>query len=115
MSTQLTAVLNQLSAGQISAEEAARLLHAPAPGEARAGARWLHIRVTDLATGRARVNVNLPLSWVEIGMKIGARHEPRLAEIDWPSVVAQVQAGAAGRLLEVEDLDDNERVEIFVD
>lgn len=112
MSTQRTDVLNQLSTGQISAEEAARLLNQPAPN---LSARWLHIHVSDLATGASRVSVNLPLSWVEIGMRIGARHEPRLAEIDWNEVADMIQAGAQGRLVEVEDLEDNERVEIYVD
>jgi hypothetical protein len=114
-------ILNRVAAGQISAEEAARLLREPAPARtATASAEalkghWLHIRVTQLDTGASRVNVNVPLSWVDIGMRIGARYQPDIAGVDWAEVVQMIKSGANGRLVEVEDLDDNERVEIFVE
>jgi hypothetical protein len=75
----------------------------------------LHVRVTNLQTGRPKVNVNLPLTWVELGLKIGAKYQPEIAGLDFNDIVAQIQDGANGRLIEVEDLDDGERVEIFVD
>ena len=122
-------ILNLLATGQISADEAARLLREPAgqpheplepatppvPARPADSNRWLHVRVSDLSTGRQRVNVNLPLSWVQIGMKIGARYSPEMPDIDWNDLVQQIQAGANGKLVEVEDVDDNERVEIYVD
>jgi hypothetical protein len=110
-------VLNQVAAGQMSAEEAVRLLKEPVrpTPSANLNGRWLHIRVTRLDDGAARVNVNLPLSWVQVGMQIGARYDQRIAGIDWDEVVALIESGADGKLVEVEDLEDNERVEIFVD
>ena len=113
-------ILNRLAARQISADEAARLLREPAEAPQPVNApslasRWLRVRVTDLTTGRQRVNVNLPLSWVQIGMKIGARHSPEIAGIDFAGLLQQIQAGANGKIVEVEDLEDGERVEIFVD
>jgi len=125
MSTTRNDILNLLAAGQITADEASRLLRAEttppvyetpqsAPS-APVSNRWMHIRVSDLATGRQRVNVNLPLTWVQIGMKIGARYSADVPDIDWNDLAQQIQAGANGKLIEVEDLDDNERVEIYVD
>jgi hypothetical protein len=66
-------------------------------------------------TGRPRVNVNLPLTWVALGLQLGVKHAPQLNGIDLNELLDQIKAGANGRLIEVEDLDDGERVEIFVD
>jgi hypothetical protein len=119
-------ILNLLADGQISPEEAAaRMRGEPASSAAPAGAapqapaslgnRWLHIRVTDVHTGRPRVNVNLPLTWVALGLQLGSRHVAQLNGVDLGDLLDQIRAGANGRLIEVEDLDDGERVEIFVD
>jgi len=123
MDANRTDILNQLASGQISAAEAAQRLGPSAPPRPATPQphpglnpnRWLHVRVTNLETGRPKVNVNLPLTWVELGLKIGAKYQPEIAGLDFNDLVAQIQAGANGKLVEVEDLDDGERVEIFVD
>ncbi len=112
-------ILNQVASGSLSAEEATRLLSAPsagsrAPDPALAG-RWLRIRTTDLATGRQKVNVNLPLTWVDVGLKLGGRYHPQVAGIDLGGLLRDVQANTQGRVVEVENLDAGERVEIFVE
>ncbi len=118
-------ILNLLADGQISPEEAAARMRGAPAGSAGSAAspaapgqlanRWLHIRVTDVHTGRPRVNVNLPLTWVALGLQLGVKHAPQLNGIDLNELLDQIKAGANGRLIEVEDLDDGERVEIFVD
>jgi hypothetical protein len=117
-----TRSVDPLASGQISADEAAQRLRPPAGPQSGTGkatanlnGRWLHVRVTDLETGKQKANVNLPLTWVEVGMRIGAQYRPEIASFDFGDLVAQIQAGAEGKLVEVEDLEDNERVEIFVD
>lgn len=114
-------ILNLLADGQISAEEAAARLRGEAPtspqtvAAAGLGNRWLHIRVTDVHTARPRVNVNLPLTWVALGLQLGVRYAPQLGGIDLQHLLDEIRAGANGRLIEVEDHADGERVEIFVD
>ena len=118
-------ILNLLADGQISPEEAAARMRGeqpagPQPTAARRAPadmanRWLHIRVTDVHTGRARVNVNLPLTWVALGLQLGVRHAPQLGDIDLKQLLDEIRSGASGRLIEVEDHDDGDRVEIFVD
>ena len=119
MGTDQLNVLNRLAAGEISPDEATQLLRVssrPAPPRVQSRTdRWLRIRITDLDTGRQRVNVNLPLSWVEVGLSFGARYNSELAGIDLDEILEQIRNGADGKLVEVEDLDDRERVEIFVD
>lgn len=122
-----TRSVNQLASGQISADEAAQRLSGAegrSPAGPQAGAepravnlngRWLRIRVTDLGTGQPKVNVNLPLAWVEAGMRIGAQYRPEVANFDLGALVEQIRSGAEGKLIEVEDADDGERVEIFID
>ena len=80
-------ILNRLAAGQISAAEAAQLLHGPAT-QARSldfptAGRWLHIRITELDTGKNQAMVNLPLSWVKAGLAISARYHSTLPEWTW--------------------------------
>jgi hypothetical protein len=129
-------ILSQLAAGTISAEQAAAQLRGepavpvppaaavppvepappapPAPPVA-ASQRWLRVRVTDLATGRAKVNVNLPLTWVAAGLRIGKNYSPQLEGLDLGALLGDLEAGADGQLVDVEDVEDGERVQIYVD
>jgi hypothetical protein len=111
-------VLNMIAEGKISAAEGLQLLQAmrsPRDVVATASNRWLHVRVSDLKSDRQRVNINLPTSWLEAGLRIGRNFAPELKDIDWQQISEAVKSGNAGRLLEVEDLDDNQRVEIYLD
>jgi hypothetical protein len=116
-----TDILTQLAAGDISVDQAAAFLRsgggrpAPAAEPRSLAGRWLHVRVTDLATGRQRVNVNVPLHWVVAGLKIGARYTPEIHGLDLEQLLTDIQAGASGRLVDVEDWEDGQRVEVFVD
>ena len=112
-----TQVLKMVEAGQISATEGARLLGAvePPARPVDAADRWLRIRVTDLLTDRAKVSVNLPMAWVSLGLRIGARYHSDLAGIDLNEVMKMIDEGAQGRIVEVEDEEKGEHVEIFVD
>jgi hypothetical protein len=115
-------ILERIREGQISVNEGAKLLDAlhsdrpAAPTPPRPGtARWLHVRVTNLESGKPKVNVNLPLGLVRAGLKVGARYSAEVNEIDWDELLLAIQEGAAGKLVEVEDQEDGERVEVYVD
>jgi hypothetical protein len=90
---------------------------APEPrSESWTGPRWLHIHVSELDTGRNRVRVNVPLGLVNFGLRVGARFTDEV-DSDMMSDVLRALNGQefSGTLVEVEDLDDNEHVHIFVD
>jgi len=114
-------ILRMLEAGQINAEEAARLLEAleaaPAGAESASGRRagWFRVRVTDAATGRSKVNLNIPMGLVNLGLKIGTRFVPDIEELDFNEIIEAIRSGAQGKIVEVEDTEDGERVEIFVE
>ena len=124
MSEERARILEMVSQNKIDAQEAARLLGAlnasPESGDAaestRTGsAHWFRVRVTNLATGRTKVNVNLPLSLVKVGLRMGAHFAPEVQDLDWDELMEAIQEGAAGKLVEVEDVEDGEKVEVFVD
>jgi hypothetical protein len=117
MSQERARILNMVNEGQVTAQEAARLLAAvEGPQAAPEGvARWFRVRVADLETGRSKVNVTLPLSLVKTGLKLGARFSPEMDELDWNEILMTIQEGAASKIVEVENQESNERIEVFVE
>ena len=128
-STERTEILRLIESGKISTSEGLTLLNSldkstpqlppkpqtpPAAPLATRG-RWLRIRVTNHTTQASKVNVNLPLGLVSAGLRIGQRYAPELNGVDWDNLLDEIQRGANGKLVEVEDQEDNERVEIYVD
>jgi hypothetical protein len=117
-------ILSMVAEGTITAEDGAKLLAAlepkpkaevrPAPG-APSTPRWFRVRVTDLETGRNKVNVNLPMSLVDVGTRMGARFAPELEDVDFHDIIEQIKSGAQGKIIEVEDAEGGERVEIYVE
>jgi len=116
-------ILQMISEGKISAEEGARLLKAIAshdhPGRtARTGEalrdRWLRVRVFNTVTGKPKVNFSLPMGLVSVGLKLGAQFVPELVDIE-DELMVTAEKGMQGKILEVEDPEDGERVEIFIE
>ncbi|MBK6769350.1 MAG: hypothetical protein IPG72_10170 [Ardenticatenales bacterium] len=124
-------ILNMVAEGRVSAEEGARLLGAlsgampsaagtPGVHDGEGRAKWFKVRVTDAATGRDRVNVTLPLGIVNYGLKLGRRFAPHIegdafSHVDLDDVADAIASGAIGRIVEVYDEDEGQRVEIFVE
>jgi hypothetical protein len=115
-------ILQMIQEGKVSAEEGARLLKAlgsggqkePPPLPSR-DPRLLRVRITDLNTGKSKVNVNIPMSLVNVGIKLGARFAPESAGVDYEEIVSAIKSGASGKLVDVEDAESGEHVEIWVE
>ena len=116
-------VLQMLEDGKITPEEASSLLRALGTTDKPGGRgeapvtenRFLRIRVTDLGSGTGRVNVTIPLGLVSVGLRIAERFAPEAQGMDIQELEEAIVSGAQGRILEVTDAEDNERVEIFVE
>ena len=116
-------ILKMIEEGKITPEEGARLLSAlgdkkkasPAQSPGMTSARWFRVRVTDSETGRSKVNVNIPMGLVNVGVKMGARFIPEDADVDIEELLEQIRSGAHGKILEVSNEEDGERVEIFIE
>ena len=127
-------ILELVAGGKLDAGEAADLLgamptaaedpgvpvaraaeKAPAEPENGGSPRWLHIRVGDLHSGKHKVSVNIPLRLLQVGLRIGSGFAPELREIEWKDVAEALAAGERGILVDVEDEEDGEHVQIYVD
>ena len=116
-------ILEMLEQGKITAEEAASLLRALEGGQRAASSipsqggrrQFLRIQVTDVATGAAKVNVTLPMSLVGAGLRMAERFAPEFEGFDLQELEELLATGADGKIVEVMDEKDNERVEIFVE
>ncbi len=114
-------ILRMVQEGKISAEEGIQLIEtlddssAPVQPTPRGGARWLRVRVTDTNTGKVRVNVRLPLTVVSAGLKMGAKFSPEVEGLDIEQLMTLVRSGETGQVVDVLDVEDGERVEVFVE
>ena len=119
-------ILKMLEEGKITAEEAAKLLSAleigaekeeepPRPGPEGRKPRWLRIRVTDGATGKQKVNVNLPMGMANAAMKMKAKFAPEIKGLGADELFEAIKSGAHGKIIDVQDDENGERVEIFVE
>ncbi|MDE0142545.1 MAG: hypothetical protein OXI80_02545 [Caldilineaceae bacterium] len=119
-------VLKMIEEGKISAKEGARLLSAlgksdeqarrqrgTAEAGAEGGGRWLRLRVSDTRSGKTRVNLTIPIGLVNMGLAVGARFVPDVAELDVEEIRDALRSGLNGKILEVHD--EEELVEIFVE
>jgi hypothetical protein len=117
-------ILQMIQDGKISAEDGTRLLDALNKGASRGAptpprmpgrpsdSRYMRVRVTNMDTGRTKVNVNLPLSLVDAGMSIAANFVPEVSDTD---IVEAINSGMSGKVIDVIDEDDREHVEIFIE
>jgi hypothetical protein len=118
-------ILKMIEAKQVTAEEGAKLLGAlgekdrespaPQPSPGTTG-KWFRVRVTDMKTGRRKVNVNIPLGLVDVGLKMGAKFAPAgLEGLDMNQILSAIKNGGEGKVVDVEDEEDGEHVEVFIE
>lgn len=117
-------ILKMLEEGTITADEAAKLLQALSTGSrASPGGRsvtgreprWLRVRVTDMNTNQVKVSVNVPMGLVRTGIKMGARFVPTDADFDYQELIDAIQSGESGKIVEVTDNEQGEKVEIWAE
>ncbi len=118
-------ILKMIEEGKISAAEGAELLRAldnkgekiqaQEPMKGASSPRWFRVRVTDVNTGRNKVNINIPMGLVNVGIKMGARFAPEIEGQQLEGIMDAVRSGQLGKVMDITDEEDGERVEIFVE
>jgi len=108
-----------IESGQITAAQAAELLDTleakrEQPAE-RTRNRIVRVRVTNLVTNRQKVNVSIPVSLINVGLRLGTRLVPQISSSALEDLLHAIETGATGRLLDLQDLEEGERVEIFAE
>ncbi len=123
-------ILKMIQEGKISADEGAKLLEVlnassksdkrpPAPpvppGAPSSDSRWFRVRVTDLRSGKNKVNVNIPMGLVNVGLKMGARFAPNMEGVNLEEMMTAIKSGASGKVMDVTDEESGEHVEIYIE
>ena len=117
-------ILNMINEGKITAEEGSKLLLAltrrsekPKKGSKRTlTSQWLRVRVTDMSTGKAKVNVNVPMNLVDAGLNIAAQFTPEMeGALMMDAVKEALSENIQGKIVDVVDEEDQEHVEIFIE
>lgn len=121
-------IMKMVQDGKITAEEGIELLDmlsdqaprgkgstAEAPAQPRSNAQWFRVVVTDTLSGKVRVNVRLPVSLVNAGMKMGAKFSPQVEGLDQAQLADFINSGVTGKVVDVYDGDDDEHVEVYIE
>jgi hypothetical protein len=126
--TEKIKILQMIQSGKITADQGIELLNACAVAEAKSStlnaastgsrtpsAQWVRVIVTDMATGKRRVNVRMPAGLVNTGTKFGARLSIDRQNLDPAILRESIRSGKVGKILDVADDDEQERVEIYLE
>ncbi|MFN2137597.1 MAG: SHOCT-like domain-containing protein [Candidatus Promineifilaceae bacterium] len=117
-------ILRMVEEGKITASEGAELLRAlesvdrtraSEPLKGISKPRWFRVRVTDASTGRKKVDVNIPMGLVNVGIKMGAKFAPEIDGTQYETIMDAIRNGQQGKIIDVIDEEDGEHVEIFVE
>lgn len=116
-------ILEMVSSGQITADEAERLISAMEEADSRPPAatgktpRWLRIRVYDKANDKLKANVNVPLALASIAVKFipkSAKEKMDEKGIDLDGILTSVKEGVTnGELVEVDH--ENDRISVVIE
>lgn len=114
-------ILNMIETGQITAAQAAQLLDAlvseqQQPVE-RVRNRTVRIWMTDSATNSKKMHVTatMPINLISMILHLLTRMVPQLNDGTLHNLIRAIERGNTGRLLDLQDLEEGKRLEIFVE
>ncbi|HEY0757041.1 MAG TPA: hypothetical protein VGD98_24020 [Ktedonobacteraceae bacterium] len=114
-------ILSMVEAGQVSAEDAGQLFDAllaePAQSPPRPLNRTMRIWITDMTTRSRKVNMTatLPVNALRISLQALGGLVPQLRDGRVEEIVSFLESGITGRVIDLQDLEDGKRIEIFIE
>ncbi len=117
-------ILKMINEDKITADEGAKLLGALSQRSEKPkyeprrklANQMLRVRVTDMASGRTKVNVNLPMRLVDAGLNIAAQFTPEMQNDQMMNAVKEaLTEDMTGKIVDIIDEEDGEHVEIFIE
>ncbi len=114
-------ILNMIETGQITAAQAAQLLDTQVPEQEqfieRARNRTVRIWMTDIATNSKKMHVTatMPINLISMILHLLTRMVPQLNDGTLQNLIRAIERGNTGRLLDLQDLEEGKRLEIFVE
>ncbi len=114
-------ILNMIETGQITAAQAAQLLDTLVPEQEqfieRVRNRTVRIWMTDIATNSKKMHVTatMPINLISMILHLLTRMVPQLNDGTLQILIRAIERGNTGRLLDLQDLEEGKRLEIFVE
>ncbi|KPU26572.1 hypothetical protein TR13x_09505 [Caloranaerobacter sp. TR13] len=115
-------ILKMIEEGKITHEEGLELLNAIEEKDKEfntSNAKWIKIRVYD-PDDKTKVNVNIPIALVDVGLKFATKFSPELKNSDLENInleeiIQIIKSGAQGKIVDVTNESNGEKVEIYVE
>lgn len=116
-------ILGMVEEGKITSSEAMELLNALDENNEeivpKKETKWLKVRVKTM-DDETKVNVNIPIALVDVGLKLAKTYDPKLKEsgldkINIDEILEAVKNGAEGKIVDVEDEESQTKVMVFVE
>ena len=114
-------ILSMIESDQITAAQAAQLLDTLLPDYEQSGGqmenRTVRIWMTDMSTNRRKMNMTatMPVYLVSMSLRLLARLVSQLNDSTIQNVTRAIERGTTGRLLDLQDLEEGKRLEVFVE
>ncbi len=117
-------ILKMVSDGKVSAEEGSQLISALSQrtddskksNKRSLSRQTLRVRVTDMSSGKTKVNVNVPMRLVDAGLNIASQFVPEMENAQMMEAVKEaLSENINGKIVDVIDEEDREHVEIFIE
>ena len=114
-------ILGMVESGQLTAAQAAEFLDTLMPISeqpiSQSENRTVRIWLTDMSTNRSKMNVTatLPVYLVSTSLRLLACLLSQLNESTMQHVIRAFEKGTTGRLIDLQDLEEGKRIEIFVE
>jgi polyhydroxyalkanoate synthesis regulator phasin len=114
-------ILDMIEMGQITAAQAAQLLDTLVPeseqSEGQMQNRTVRIWMTDMSTNRGKMNLTatMPIYLISTSLRLLARLVSQLNDGTIQNVIRALEKGTTGRLLDLQDLEEGKRLEIYVE
>ncbi len=114
-------ILDMVESGQITAAQAAQLLDTlvtkSEQSEGQVQNRTVRIWMTDMTTNRRKMNVTatMPVYLISTSLRLLARVLSQLNDGTLQNVIRALEKDTTGRLLDLQDLEEGKRLEIYVE
>ena len=117
-------ILGMIESGQLSAAQAAQLLDALVLQQAQADQRieriqshTIRIWISDMTTRRQKIKMTatMPVYLLSMSLRMVSRLAPHLDSNTIQHILETIERGTTGRVLDVQDLEEGKRLEIFVE
>jgi hypothetical protein len=127
MSTEMRKILERLERGEIDSQDAIHMMQGEnqdqygrtskrqSSDRVDGGMQYLRVDVHRLHDDKRQVHVRVPLRIIELGFSLGSRYAPELQDFDLKEIVDELHEMGEGTIVEVEDLDENQHVMVWIE